>query len=99
MTQVQPYDGHDGYACPFCNGAAVDVDFEAQPHLACLCPCHEQDNAQFFLDHAARSAEARRRDEQRAPLATAALERARTIRAQFTSSRSIKSWASPSQCR
>jgi hypothetical protein len=60
------YDGHDGYACPFCNGTAVDVDFEAQPDRACLCPCHEQDNAQFFLDHAARSAEARCRDEQRA---------------------------------
>ena len=60
------YDGHDGYACPFCGGKAVDVDFEAQPDRACLCPCHEQDNAQFFLDHATRSAAARRRDEQRA---------------------------------
>jgi hypothetical protein len=69
------YDGHDGYACPYCNGAAVDVDFEAQPDRACLCPCHEQENQQFFLDHAARIAQARRRNEQRAQALDQARER------------------------
>jgi hypothetical protein len=56
------YDGHDGYACPVCGGKAMDVDFEAQPDLACLCLCHAQDNRQFFLDYAKRSAAARRRE-------------------------------------
>ena len=37
------YDGHDGYACPVCGGRAVDVDFNAQPHNACPCPCHVKD--------------------------------------------------------
>jgi hypothetical protein len=57
MSNAIIYDGHDGYACPFCGGTSVDVDFDAQPDLACPCPCHLQDQ---------QIAEGRRRDELRA---------------------------------
>jgi hypothetical protein len=40
---IYAYDGPDSFAYPICGGNAVEVDFEAQPDLACSCPCHEMD--------------------------------------------------------
>jgi predicted RNA-binding Zn-ribbon protein involved in translation (DUF1610 family) len=45
------YDGHDGYACPTCGGAAVDMDPITQPDLACPCPCHLQVAAPMVSGH------------------------------------------------
>jgi hypothetical protein len=50
---IYAYDGHDGYACPICGGKAVDVDFDAQPELACPCFCHEQDQPLRYEEESA----------------------------------------------